>query len=329
MRGRGGTRGGRGSTRRGRVPGLGEDGLGEVAVPHRGPGGGGLRQLAQQLRRGGPVAGLLGQGGLDQRVQPGRHGGDVGRGVHDPVQDDVGRPGPERRLPAGRVGDRHGPGEDVRRRPGLADDLLGRHEPGRAERDAGLGEAGRVQRLGDAEVDDLRAARGEEHVGGLEVPMHDPGRVDRRQRLRQPGRQAVQHPGVERPAGVDVLRQRGSVGVLGDQERFRRLGIGLDHPDRAYALDPGQHGDLTAEPDPELRVVGQFGAQHLHRDLLASGILAEVHDAHPACAQPGHQAVPPDLRRVRLPQRRASQRSPFRPVNGSPEPPRAASSVRH
>ena len=97
----------------------------------------------------------------------------VGYGVHDPVQDDVGRPGPERWLPAGRVGDRHGPGEDVRRRPGLAHDLLGRYESGRADRDAGSGEAGRVQRLGDAEVDDLRAARGEQNVGGLEVPVHD------------------------------------------------------------------------------------------------------------------------------------------------------------
>ena len=127
---------------------------------------------------------------------------------------------------------------------------------------AGLGEAGRVQRLGDAEVDDLRATRGEENVGGLEVPVYDPGRVDRCQRLRESGGQAIQHPGVERPAGVDVLRQRGSVGVLGDQERLRRLGVGLDHPDRTHALDAGQHGDLTAEPDPEFRVVGQFGAQH-------------------------------------------------------------------
>src|SRR5690348_17389353 len=54
-----------------------------------------------------------------------------------------------------RSGYRHGPGEDVRRRPGAARDLLGRHEAGRADRDARPGQAGRVQRLGDAEVDDL------------------------------------------------------------------------------------------------------------------------------------------------------------------------------
>ena len=105
--------------------------------------------------------------------------------------------------------------------------------------------------------------------------------------------------------------KRGAVGVLGDQERLRRLGIGRDHPYRAHALDAGQHGDLTAEPDPEFRVVGQFGAQHLDRDLLAIRVHAEIHDAHPACTQPGEEAITSDLRRVRLPQRRASQPIPL------------------
>src|SRR4029077_13899820 len=37
-------------------------------------------------------------------------------------------------------------------RPGAPGDLLGRNEAGRADRDARPGQAGRVQRLGDAEV---------------------------------------------------------------------------------------------------------------------------------------------------------------------------------
>jgi hypothetical protein len=39
----------------------------------------------------------------------------------------------------------------------------------------------------DAEVDDLRADLGQDHVGGLEVPVHDAGRVDHGQCLGQPG----------------------------------------------------------------------------------------------------------------------------------------------
>jgi hypothetical protein len=164
--------------------------------------------------------------------------------------------------------------------------------------------------LVDAEVDDLRPGRGEQHVGGLQVPVHDPGRVDRGQRLGEPGGQAVQHLGVERAARVDVLGQRGAVGVLGDQERLRRLGVGLDHPDRAHALDPGQRGHLAAEPGPELRVVGQFRAQHLDRDRLAAPGLGQVDDAHPARTQPGHQPVPADPRRIRLLQRRTRHQGP-------------------
>ena len=183
---------------------------------------------------------------------------------------------------------------------------------GRADGDAGPGQAGRVQRLGDAEVDDLRPGRGEQHVGGLEVAVHDAGRVDRGQRLRQPGGQAVQHLGVERAAFGHVLGQRGAVGVLGDQERLRRLGVGLDDPDRAHALDPGQRGHLAAEPGTELRVVGQFGAQDLDRDRVAVLGLGQVDDAHPARAQPGRQAVPADPRRVCLLQRRACHQAPFR-----------------
>jgi hypothetical protein len=108
----------------------------------------------------------------------------------------------------------------------------------------------------------------------------------------------------EPETGVDFLR-----GVRpGPRANAISSGVGPDHPDRAHALDPGQRAHLAAEPDPELRVVGQFGAQHLHRDLATVRGFGQVDDAHPARAQPGDQTVPPDLRRVRLPQRRASQR---------------------
>ena len=48
--------------------------------------------------------------------------------AHDPVQDRVGVPGAERRLPGGRVRDRHAPDEDVGWRSGPPADLLRRHD---------------------------------------------------------------------------------------------------------------------------------------------------------------------------------------------------------
>ena len=66
-----------------------------------------------------------------------------------------------------------------------AADLLRRHVTRRAEHDAGIGVGpgrgragfdvtGRVEQLGDAEVEDLRARVGsDEHVVGLQVAMDD------------------------------------------------------------------------------------------------------------------------------------------------------------
>ena len=177
----------------------------------------------------------------------------------------------------------------------------GAMKPGRADHHARPGHGRGVQGLGDAEVDDLRAGVGEDDVGGLEVPVHDAGRVDHGQRLGQPGGQAVEHVGAEQPVAVDVLGQRRALGVLGDHERLRRLGVGLDHPDRADALDPHQRGHLAAETAPEIRVIGQFRAQHLDRHLAAVPADAEVHHAHAARAQPGGQPVMADPRRIASP----------------------------
>ena len=96
--------------------------------------------------------------------------------------------------------------------------------------------------------------------------MHDPGRVDRDQRLRQPGRQAVQVPGAERPGRLDVPGQRRPGGVLGDEEQPAGVGAGLDHPDDTRAPDPGQHSHLPAEPGPEFRILSQLQVKHFHRD---------------------------------------------------------------
>ena len=70
----------------------------------------------------------------------------------------------------------------------LADDLLGRHVARRAHHHARAGQpvvgTERGVRFGprQAEVEQLHAVRGQEHVGGLQVAMHDAARVQRRER---------------------------------------------------------------------------------------------------------------------------------------------------
>ena len=200
-------------------------------------------------------------------------------------------------------------------------DLLRRHETRRADHHPRPRHGRRVQRASDTEVDHLRAGVSQDDIGRLEIPVHDAGRVDDGQRLGQPGGQAVQHPGTERPVAADVFGQRRTVGVLGDHERPVCLGVGLDHPHRARALDPHQRRYLMAETAPEIQVVGQLRAQHLHRDRAAipgAGIHAQVHHAHPARAEPGEQPVTADLHRIASPKRHASQNEipPPRPHSG-------------
>jgi hypothetical protein len=57
-------------------------------------------------------------------------------------------------------------------------------------------------------------------------------------------------------------------------------------------------------------VIDQFRSQHLHGHLGVVPGHAEVHHAHPACAQPGGQPVASDPRRVIFPQWLTSQRIP-------------------
>ena len=121
------------------------------------------------------------------------HPGQVRLAVHDPVEDRLVRSGAERRPP-GR-GEGHGgpPGVHVReRRAALPLDDLRRQVAGRAHEHAGHGQPGRVQGLGDAEVDHHRVAVHQHHVARLEVAVHHARRVDRGQGVREPGGQPDQ-----------------------------------------------------------------------------------------------------------------------------------------
>jgi hypothetical protein len=296
--------------RAGFSPGPGQYGLGRSIIEplgnRRWPDGS-ARQPVQKLVRGGPGLRVFGQRRFDQRLERVWYRRDVGVGVQHPVQDRIGIPGAERRMSDRRVGDRHAPDEDVGRRARAPGDLLRRHETHGADHHARFSDRGRVQRVGDSEIDDLGAVLRQDDVGRLEIPVHDSGRVNDGQRLGQPGRQAIEHVGVQASVRVDVLVQRGTGGVLGGHERQLRIGIGLDDPDRAHSPDPRQHGHLTAEAPPEIRVIGQFRAQHLHRGQAAVRGYPEIHHAHTADAQPSGQAILSDPRGITRPKRRASQ----------------------
>lgn len=51
-------------------------------------------------------------------------------------------------------------------------------ERGGADGHAAAGEGGRVGGVGDTEVDDARPVRGEQHMGRLEIAVHDARAVD-------------------------------------------------------------------------------------------------------------------------------------------------------
>jgi len=151
---------------------------------------------------------------------------------------------------------------------------------------------------------------GKEHVAWLEVTVDHASGVDRRQRLGQAGREAVEHARAERPAAAHMLGQRRAPDVLRHQVRAGRLGVRLDDADRAQPLDAGEQCDLAPEPGAELLVIAYFRPQHLDRDLAVVPGLREVDHPHAASAKSRRQAEPPDPGRVTFPEGRQSHPEP-------------------
>ncbi len=215
--------------------------------------------VRQQSVHTGPFGGLLRQAAADQLAQRGvAHPGEVRGGLDDPVHHGmlVARPVPERQLARGRVHQDAAEREDVRPRAGLlAEDLLGRHEPGRADDHPGAGQQrldGDLERAGDAEVDDAGAVDGEQHVGRLQVSVHDPGGVDAAQRPQQPLGQGVYGVGGQWPVLPYGLLQGGSGHIAGRHPRVVGVGIGVQDRGGVAPADAAGGLDLAAEAGPEL-----------------------------------------------------------------------------
>jgi hypothetical protein len=144
------------------------------------------------------------------------------------------------------------------------------------------GRVGALHRPGDAEVDHLRAARGEEHIAGLQIAVDHTGAVDGRQRHRDAHRQPMLVGRAQWPPLLHDRGEAGPVDVLHDQVRRIVLGVGVEHLRRTERRDLTGPADLTAKAQPEVVVVGQLRANHLERDIGAVRALSQEHGAHAA-----------------------------------------------
>lgn len=266
----------------------------------------GCHRLGRQKRRkqlgGRAFAGVTAQAGGHQPLQGRRYAVQIGRLVQGPVNDRGQRVPAERGTTGGGEG-QHGPEREHvggrGERP--AADLLGGHVTGGAD-DLPLGgerprrPAGRVMvgGLADAEVDDPGPVLGQQDVGRFEVAVQQPRRVDRDQRLAEPGAERAQKRLGHRPVPFDRLLQAEPVDVRGRQPRDGPVRVGLDHGAGERAADPLGGRDLGPEPGPEPRVPGELRPHHLDRHRPSGRGRAQVHPSHAALAQPPQHPVPAD-----------------------------------
>lgn len=209
-------------------------------------------------------------------------GGDIGRVGRSPrrQQLDGGQPG------AVEVGPRVGvPTGRQRLRRGVAE---------RADGVRHVGQPRLVDRGGDAEVGEAHArqpatGRIEEEVGGLDVPVHEPGGVDdleRREQLVEEGRDpdrrqraVVAHQRRRRAAAHDRHRQQHAVVLARPAERRQHVRV----------LDPD--GLLADEPEQRPRV---GLPHHLGGDVAAGAVVPGApDDTGAALAQRVDELVPP------------------------------------
>ena len=165
----------------------------------------------------------------------------------------------------------------------------------------GLGHvaAGIALQAGNAEIEDLRlAVLVHQHVGRLQVAMHDAAQVGVVRRARQLRQQADARAQV----GLLVLQVAAQVRAAHDFQRepgrrqaaHRILARGIQADD-ARMLQLPQQRDLAAEA---LQRRGGNAAHHLERDLAVRiGLAGQVDAAHAALAQQAEDAVRTDRSR--------------------------------
>lgn len=146
----------------------------------------------------------------------------------------------------------------------------------------------------DSEVDDDWTTIGHEHVAGLEISMHDTGRMNGLEGIHEITRCPVQRLAVRRTAALDPCVERAAADQPRGEVRTGALNIGSDQWSDTRVLDECEDIDLPFESGSRLRVVGDVVPQDLDRKPASAFIEAAVDNTHPAFAELLDQAIWPD-----------------------------------
>ncbi len=220
--------------------------------------------------------------------------------VHDLIARQVRAGAVEGAVAGGRVDQQRAEREDVgggRDVPGRRELLRG-HERRGADQPAGDGEGLVVGGAGDAEVDDAGAVLREQDVARLQVPVHHARLMDVPQRLDQSQRERAQGAARQRAVPLDDFGQRAAGHVQRGHPRHLGVRVGVHDGRGEGAAHPAGRRDLLPEAGPELLVQRVLRVHHLDGDLPSRGRPPEIHDAHPAAAEPVDQRVSADRLRV-------------------------------
>ncbi len=171
---------------------------------------------------------------------------------------------------------------DDRRR---AERLLGGHKRGRPEEHAGArvgaGPGHGVPGAGDAEIENLYSAIGEEEqVRRLDVPVDDPLRVgggehveeligDRKGDVDRQARPQILHA-----AAAEQLHHEEGGAVFGH--------VVVDHQHDTGVLHRVRRVAFPEEPRPQFRVVGELGMEHFYSEFGLIPVGRPVDGRHPA-----------------------------------------------
>ena len=126
--------------------------------------------------------------------------------------------------------------------------------------------------------------------------MHHPRAVHRDERVAQTLGQVQQLLGIERAALPHVLLEVVARHQLGDQERLRGVGLGVQDGGHAGVLELLQGAHLAAQPVARRRVGPDVRVQQLERHGVATAVHRPVHSPHRRRSQGGDDGVPADLR---------------------------------
>ncbi len=211
---------------------------------------------------------------------------------NDAVEDRLVRAAAERHPAGRRERHRRAPAVHVGRGGAWgALDHLGREVAGGAHDQPGLGQPGRVARLGDAEVDHDRPIVGEHHVTRLQVPVHHARRVDRGQCLRRPVGEPAQARAGHRAAAAQHLLQRGPGHELRDDIGILPGHVGVEDLGHVRAADPPHGLHLAGQAAAGVRALLAELVQHLDRDQAPLRVTGEVDHPHAACPEAVLKAI--------------------------------------